>query len=345
MEDVDGGPRVETVGEADQADVEAAELERLRKEAEKLYEARSSVLKRKDLPRPAKVDPAVFLPVGGNGDDGNVEEARRLIQKELVTLLQHDAHSHPVLPQNDNHLSDADGRKKKKKRKHGKAEAEEAVVLMEEVPPEVPLDYIPEDAIKVAKQAIEAELEVSLNSNVAAVMDGGKVPDRDSAVAVLSDGCREASTAGAHGMVYVKGKGWADASAKSDDADAETLSSLRLEFETLKAATEALRRKNDKQEAKLGVVNGGYAKRSDKCGEETLRSYADLQNAVIEQSVYRMLQSQEQRGGADRIERLKREVASLRDDEAALQKEYGELVVEKRRLVVKAKSQFSTRES
>ena len=46
------------------------------------------------------------------------------------------------------------------------------------------------------------------------------------------------------------------------------------------------------------------------------------------------LQSHEKQGGTNRINRLKAEIAALRTAEVGLQKQYGELVVEKRRLQV-----------
>jgi len=321
MDDEDA-MKVETVDEEDQADIEAAERERLRKKAAKLYEARSSVLKRKDLPRPVKVLPSSVL-VG----DTTENDAQSLIRKEFLTLLQHDAHAHPVATQaGDDPIEN--GKKKKKRKLEGPT-----TLLMEEIPPEVPLDYIPEARIRAAKDEIAAECEALVNAKIAALLESKKADSHDTALALLADECSKSSRQGAEGIAYVQNE-WIACPEKSNR---ETLLSLKLEFDTLKAAADALKKKNDKLEAKLGVVNGGYLKRSEQCGEEIFRSFGDLQDAKIEESVYRMLQKQESRGGADRIERLQREVDRLKASEAALQKEYGDLTLEKRRQQLKRK--------
>jgi pre-mRNA-splicing factor CDC5/CEF1 len=303
LEDANG---VETVREEDQADIEAAEREGLRKEAEKLYESRNSVVKRKDLPRPLKVNPAT------TAEEANA--AKRLIQEETTTLLQHDAHAFPVL------TGEVDG-KKKKKRKQPE--------LMQELPPEVPLDYVPEDALNAAKEAIQIELEVIVNEKIALLIDDGKAFSNDEAVQLLAEINTTTRTNGASGMIY-RQDGWTHAKETSDNVD-----SLRLEFETLQEATDALRKKNDKLESKLSVINGGYTKRANKFREDILQNFAELQNARIEESVYRTLQSHEVQGGTNRIDSLTEDVAGLRREEAAMQKRYGDLVVEKRRKAVK----------
>jgi pre-mRNA-splicing factor CDC5/CEF1 len=307
----DNGMDVETVHEADRADLEAAERELLRKEAEKLYEARNSVVKRKDLPRPTKVSTGTMMEEG--------DAAKQLIQEEMITLLQHDAHAFPMAPSED-----MDGKKKKKKRKQ--------VELMEELPPEVPLDIIQEAALNAAKETIQTELDVIMNEKVASLLGDEKASSRDDAVLFLARENEQARKEGASDMLYKDGA-WSQSKGSGANID-----SLRLEFETLQEATEAMRKKNDKLESKLSVMNGGYSKRAEKFREDILQNFADLQNARIEESVYQTLQSHEVQGGINRIEGLKQDIAGLRGEEALLQKRYGDLVVEKRRKVVKSNS-------
>lgn len=305
----DGMDGVETVHEEDRADVEAAERERLRKDAEKLYEARNSVVKRKDIPRPTKVN---FSKMAEETD-----LAKRLIQEEMMTLLQHDAHAFPMIP-----AEDMDGKKKKKKRKQPEPE------LMEEMPPEVPLDILLEADLIVAKETIQIELDVSMNEKIASVLGDQKASSRDGAILFLARENEQARKEGSSDMVYLDGA-WSQPKGPSDHID-----SLRLEFETLQEATGALRKKNDKLESKLSVMNGGYSKRAEKFREDILQNFAELQNSRIEESVYRTLQSHEVQGGANRIESLKQDIAGLRGEEAIFQNWYGDLVVEKRRMVV-----------
>merc|ERR1712146_417239 len=86
--DLDDEKKVETVMEEDAADIEAAERRRLQEEAEKLYEARSSVVKRSELPRPVGVIPET--------SSLSHDTFERLIDEERWTLLRHDAHAFPV---------------------------------------------------------------------------------------------------------------------------------------------------------------------------------------------------------------------------------------------------------
>eukprot|EP00536_Pseudo-nitzschia_multiseries_P004791 jgi/Psemu1/253934/estExt_Genewise1Plus.C_820089 len=86
--------KVETVMEEDMADVDAEEKRRLQAEADKLYEARSSVVKRRDLPRP--VGPIPEMKPINDTEKGEESVAEALINEERLTLLKHDAFAFPV---------------------------------------------------------------------------------------------------------------------------------------------------------------------------------------------------------------------------------------------------------
>lgn len=161
---------------------------------------------------------------------------------------------------------------------------------------------------------------------VAAVKEE-KASNEGESMEFLAQQNSQLSSQNASDKVYVKG-GW-------NDSSKATLESLNLEFETLKDAAEELRKKNEKTQAKIAVVHGGYTKRAGKIRSDALQSHMDLQNAIIEEEVYRTLQSQERTGAVNRIEKLKEEIAWLEGDEAAMQKKYSDLLVEKRRLMVK----------
>jgi hypothetical protein len=121
-------------------------------------------------------------------------------------------------------------------------------------------------------------------------------------------------------------EGWVES-----PTDGQVAASLRLEFEQLRQATESLRKRNDKAEAKLKVVNGGYARVADKCERDAREALDAVRSARIERAVYASLQSQEARGGSLRVERLEDDVRRLQSLEAELQRRYGDLVVERRR--------------
>lgn len=299
--------------EADQADIEAAERARLQREAERRYEQQSSVLKRKDLPRPVNASVSSVVMSGKSGPS-------ELVRREVEMLLQHDAHSHPVEPMHD----DAEVGKKRKKAK--------VTGLTQEVLKAFHLEIMSQSALDSAKSLVQAESSNIITERVNSILANDPTLSNGDAFLVLSELNRRSSSDGAQGMVY-NGNGWSKA-----NSDGETLVSLRLELGTLQEATAALRKKNNKTESKLNVVNGGYVKRSDKLGEEILNSYAATDNLKIEQVVYERLQSFEQRGGADRIEHVNKEVETLKREEAGLQEKYGSLIVEKRRLMMKLKA-------
>ena len=126
--------------EKDAADIEKEEIERLQKEAAKLYEARSTVLKREELPRPPN-NPKSFDLLS----QYVTNDAQSLILQETFKLIQYDTHAHPITPP----LEDIPLEKKKrksKKRSHSKVDTV--------------LDYIPEDALDDAKRLLQEETEL-----------------------------------------------------------------------------------------------------------------------------------------------------------------------------------------
>jgi pre-mRNA-splicing factor CDC5/CEF1 len=301
----DEGPFVETVEEMDAADIEAAERERMKKEGERLYEARSSVVKRADLPRPAGTIP--------DFKDQRETLAEQLIQDELLTLLRHDAHAFPVVVQ-----AEEDGKKKKKRKK-----------VDTSLPPETPIDYVPEESLDAAKSLLQDELDTMYSEKVLALVAKGE--SQSDAEKILSLTNSTLSHDGAAGLLYAEGIGWVPSDRLNH------LEWMRIEFETLQDATASLRKRNDKTESKLSVKHGGYAKRAEALRHGTLHKFAELGNAKIETDVFTCLRSHEVRGSASRIEGLREEIALLEKDEAMAQKRYGELLLEEKRLEVTRK--------
>jgi len=311
--DIDDGPSVETVA-PDAAGVEAAELELLRKQAEKTYEARSSVVKRNDLPRPN-------LSVGSFFVDAN-DDAERLVQQEMMRLLQYDAHAFPIVFSVE---ATADDIKRRKKLMN-----EESTANSDPNVPQIPLDYVPGNHLNSAKSALQAELVTVLQGANTCVIRDKKGSNEFESLDVLVGENTEASRADASGRVFSV-TGWASSSFKE-------IESLKLEFDSLNDAATRLRKKNNKAEAKLSVVRGGYTKRASKVRADTLQGYVDLQNLLIEEDVYGTLQSQEISGAASRIAYLKEDIASMDAEEVSTQKKYSDWLVEKRRLALRRKN-------
>ena len=290
-DDEDDAMQVETVKDA--ADEDAEEQERRRMEAEKAYEARSSVVKRKDLPRPAGAIPD-FQP------DPTSDPLEELIREEMWRLLQHDAHAFPV-PVVD--AASGDGKKKNKKRKKM------------DIPPAAPLEVIHEDLLDQAKTILEEETKRIVEEKLSKAMESGLFQSKHEAL--------DAMVAANVALTVAE---------TEHDTQKETIDSLKKCFAQLQEATAVLRKKNDKTESKIGVKNGGYAKRQKTVSSSIADDFGAAQNHIIEKAVFRQLQFQELRGADQRIEKLEEELAELEKDESGLQQAYGDLLIEKKRL-------------
>jgi len=317
------GPRVKSAyaSERDAADVEAEKAEQLRQEAIKLYEARSTVVKRPDLPRPfGAIQTDAVL-------SGEMDEAEGLIRKEMLGLLQQDAFAHPVVLDPSDPTEGKKSKKKGKKRKKNDVAAEGNIVP----PPDEPLDYIPEENLDEAKELLEKEAQVTIDEKAKELRASSEAyaAMKDCDVAeILASRNAEAAVQGASDQTY-KHK-WEPDATKED-----RLASLKLEYEAIREAANATKKKADKLESKLAIKNGGYIKRAAALQEAALQTFAETQNARIEESVYSLLMSHERRGIGSRIEKLQKEIEVLEEGEAAAQKRYGELMHTKNRLLVK----------
>ena len=296
--DDDDKPIVESVEEEDAADIEAAEQKRLQEKARKLYEARSSVVKRNDLPRPAGAIPE-SLPAAA------LDDSESLIEQERWALLRHDAHAFPVeLPAVHDATAATSDKKSKKKKKKGSKGGDDIAENFDALPPKAPLDYISENALNEARDLIHHELEKLLEEKKLAVISGGKAKTESDAMEMLISENEVASKM---------------------QVEDTTLEMATQEFDTLQEATAALRKKNMKVESKLAVLNGGYEKRAQALTQQMLQMHADTQNALIEEDVYKTLQQNEELGAVRRIDRLRQDIARLREDEAKLQHVYQDL--------------------
>lgn len=327
----------------DAADVEAEEIEMRRREAANSYEERSTVVKRPELPRPvgAVRREAVF----GSGADASSKDdphdrADALIREEMLDLLQHDAFVHPFVA--IDHVDEGGKKKSKKKdkKKHRKgkaAESDDIAAATSVPPPERPLDYISKEKLNEAKSLLKEE------TNVVLVEKAKELREADKDTGVMSDEMlqetlarRNASVSreGASSQRYIDRNnrhGW-EAGVTDPEDD---VSALRIEYDTLKEVADATKKRADKLEARITIKNSGYAKRAAALQESASECFEELQHARIEEAVYSLLRSHETRGAANRIEKLEQEIAALEATEAAAQKEYGELLHRKNRLLAK----------
>lgn len=318
----DDDEHVKMTVEKDAAELEAEEMARLDKEAAKLYEARSSVVKRVELPRPmGAITDAMVLDETGSADDQEADAdaevvALNLVRNEMLQILQHDAYKFPV-------LSSGEGEVDKKKKKDKKKKSKSGPTITAPAPPDKPLELISNEAFLAAQEMLNAEVDdlIQEKRSLATDLIGSFESDLEMKESL--------------NLQTIK------SSIANDTMFDEQVDKLQDEFNALAEAIKALRKQNDKMEQKLSIKNGGYVKRCSEFNDTILKNFAEIQNSKIEESVYKNLMGHEQRGMTVRIEKLQDEIQELQSIEARLQKQYGDLSHEKNRhkILIRQKEQ------
>mmetsp|Transcript_14751 Transcript_14751/g.22895 ORF Transcript_14751/g.22895 Transcript_14751/m.22895 type:complete len:841 (-) Transcript_14751:35-2557(-) len=292
--------------EKDAADVEAEELRRLQEEAAALYAKRSSVVKRLELPRPVGVLNVDAITNRNN----NVSRAFKMLEEEALKLMQHDAHAHPYVFEDvvngaESASSSVHKKKKsskKKKTKKGQSSANNKNDENKVVPPEVPLDHIPSEVLDASRELLVKEC--SNNVDASGEYDyGGPQVGADT------------------------------------DVDVDSIEYMQRQLAAIKAATYAVQKRADKMAANLSIKNGGYVNRADGLSNDMHSTFQELQHAKIEEYVYNNLMRVEELALPRRIEKIEEDMKALEDGEVILQRTYGELLLEKNRLVALSKKQ------
>jgi pre-mRNA-splicing factor CDC5/CEF1 len=290
--------------EKDAADIEAENLAQLEREAAKLYEKRSSVVKRKDLPRPvgAITDKMVLETVEAPNQDDAETLAQNLIREEMLVILQHDAFKFPVT------RKEVQADKKKNDKKNKMKTLSEVNIP---IPPEKPLQMISDESFKSAKEMLDNEVERLVQEKRSLALDMYRdIQSEEEMKALLVQETMKSRLS-------------------EDKHDSQEY--LKVEYKCLIDKIRNLQKKNDKLESKLSIMNGGYMKRCNALYETAQNDFAEIQNSRIEESVYRTLMLMEKRGISSRVEKLQNEIDELENIEAGLQKRYGDLLHEKTR--------------
>ena len=313
----------------DAAEEDREELERLRKEAERLYEEQSSVIKRPDLPRPRvavsleRLNTAVDL----SGEEKGLELAAKLVNEEMMVLIGHDTFSNPVAVDKSDPIISAlasDGKKKDKKDKKRKHHSLDT-------PPS--LEYFSEETLLDAKQLLEDEMKTIAQEKRELLSKTGIFYEND------SDILNAAAQNLIKNSIYPEtelqfnmdnnDKGWTNSSNESAKKQ-----NLHAEYAAIQNALKHLDKSCSKLQQKLEIQTGGYSQRSKTLIDSSYQTFAELQHSKIEESVYSCLRSHETRGASLRIERMQEEVEGLEEEEAKKQKKYGELMHMKNRLML-----------
>ena len=287
--------------EDDAIDIENEKRNQILLEAAKRLNMQSSVLKRKDLPRPfGVIERTIVEPIPTIPDDES--SALRMILEEMYLLLEHDAFSNPCLAQN---VATQVTRKDRDKKDKTKRRHNTQIVLPPM--PSIPLEAFSEDDLRAAKTLVENETR---------------------SVSVDNLYCTASTT-----------NVWFGKSTVEEVSVGEHVTALMDEFQSLKDASNFIRRKADKIEAKLNIKNQGYAKRSECMKQDILQRFAEFQHKKIEAGVFSMLSLHEQKGFEQRIKQLEDEIDVLRGSESSSQKRYGALVHEKNRHLARLRNQ------
>lgn len=301
--------------EKDQAEIDAAERLQWEEAAAKLYEARSSVLKRDgELPRPQRgriPEKQYYLESSRIGKKNHAAEV--LLLEEMVKLLQYDAYAHPVCV-NDEVVALSDKSKKGKKKRKREVSSTQPVTL----------DYISEEYLDTANELLLEETQRLKDKKRDSMMASKKISaDTNSAPDDLDIELTQRNV-----MSSVTG-----ANSSSTNTKNHRLAEYEAEFNLLKELVDSAKSKNDKIEQKLTVLLNGYRKRTDGIRDSIHQRHAEFRHAQIEEAVYQSLFRNEEQAILRRTEKAEAEVKELQVIEAEGQKRYGDLIHERNRLL------------
>lgn len=314
--------------EKDREELEKEEEERLKQEAERMNESRSTVVKCSELPRPKGTICASLVLLKEGREGGGDDDPERMIREEMLKLLRHDGRAHPIV-RTDGSAEGLDGKKgkknRKKKKQRGGGYGAPSVVSSDDASSysdihggggtsEKVLGFIPEEDLDVARTLLREETDAILTEKRKGLLALGEVLIGNDADGALAARNIQSSVRGT----------------TTESRDCVVV--LREEHAAISSESLALRKNAERIEAKLAVRNGGYAKRASGLGNVALQGFAEMRHVTIEESVYNLLKVHEIRGAAERIDDLKSDIGLLEEDEAKMQKRYGELVHERKRL-------------
>lgn len=290
-EDEDGAEEVQ-LSEEDAAERDA-KIRRFREEEERKALARRSQPIQQGLPRPPNVDVEQLLQNLNLSDE---DEAAKLVNAELASLLRHDSVAFPLpgtaLPGGTRSSY------------------------------ELPAD----DYISAAKSEIQRELAAALGypgANAEQLKEGLSV------LAAQDEIDESSSWANIRPQLAFDAvqKRWVDADSLSPEARIEGISAQLNEYRDA-MAKEA--QKAAKIEKKLNVTLGGYQVRSKTLAKRVVEGFDELQKTKIEYESFSHLRNNEAAAGPVRMAALKEEVEKLESRERMLQGRYAELEQERR---------------
>ncbi|XP_028554480.1 cell division cycle 5-like protein isoform X2 [Dendrobium catenatum] len=293
--------------EEDMSDKIAKDKAREQARMEALMKKRSKVLQR-ELPRPpaASLELIKNLLVKGDEDKSSFvpptpfEQADEMINKELLSLLEHDNAKYPL-----NEKSDKVKVKGVKRAENGKSS-----------------NSIPEIEEFDEAELSEANSLIKEEMKFLRVAMGHENESFDDFVKAR-DACQEDlmffPARNTYGLASVAGS-------------SEKLAALQNEFEIVKKKMDDEAKKATRLEQKIKVLTHGYQMRGEKLWSQIEATFKLTGTASIELECFQALQKQERAAASYRIDNLIDEVNKQKQLERTLQDRYRDLLVEEERI-------------
>ncbi|CAD6267813.1 unnamed protein product [Miscanthus lutarioriparius] len=287
--------------EEDMSDRLARERAEEQARQEALLRKRSKVLQR-SLPRPpaASVE-IIWQSLIRSGESRSrstfvpptsLEQADELINEELLRLLEHDNAKYPL-----------DEKTQKEKKKGSKRQQNGGALVPE-------IEDFDEDELKEASSMVEEEIQYL---RVAMGHENESFEDFVKA----HDACQEDlmffPINNSYGLASVAG-------------NADKISALQNEFETVKKRMDDEAKKASRLEQKIKLLTQGYQVRAGKLWSQVQDTFKQMDTAATELECFQELQKQEHLAASYRILNLTEEVNKQKTLERTLQSRYGELV-------------------
>lgn len=278
-----------------------ARLKKRQEEEERMALARRSKVLQFSLPRPANVDVDRLLQDLNSGDDDDdndseLDQARRLVNSELIKLMQHDSIAHPIPG-----TLQPGGTKSSYEMPADADMATATSEILHELATSLGFPDANEEQVRQGITALAKSEEFDDN------IIWGNIRQRlafDSANRI-----------------------WRE---PSDLSKEDRVLGYIAQLDDSRDAMSKEASKASKSEKKLGVTLGGYQARSKALATRISDAFRELENTQFDYNSFARLRINESATGPRRVSTLKEEVERLERREKVLQERYAELEAERR---------------
>ncbi|XP_012276782.1 cell division cycle 5-like protein [Orussus abietinus] len=271
----------------DQADVDARRQQELLEQKKKDLAKRSQVIQR-DLPRPVDVNMNVLRPFM-DSPLTDLQRAEELIKREMITMLQYDAMQNPMVPNT----------------KRGASSLAQAQGYLEQHPY---VNYEP-DELTAAKKLLCDEMAV-----VREGMAHGEL-SLDAYTTVWEECLSQ--------ILYLDTQKRYTRATLASKKDRVEACERKLEENRVHMTGEAKRAA--KMEKKLKILTGGYQTRAQVLTKQLHDLWEQIEQAHLELSTFKFLQSQEEAAIPRRVNALAEDVNRQTERERTLQTRFAQL--------------------